>query len=89
MPNNDPWVVCPDCNGEGKHTLHGIAIPMDEFQNEWHPDEQEAYLRGDYDTVCPTCNGRTTIKSSEVQDYHDRLQEAAIMRMESGLYFDH
>jgi hypothetical protein len=60
---------------------------MDEFQNEWHPDEQEAYLRGDYDTVCETCKGRKTIRKSEVQDYLERLQDEAVRRMESGQYY--
>ena len=58
---------CPNCRGKGTVALHGIAIPADEFRNEWHEDEQEAYLNGDYDTVCETCNGSGTVTEEELR----------------------
>lgn len=57
---------CPNCRGKGTVALHGIAIPAEEF-NDWHPDEQEMYLNGDYDTVCETCNGSGTVTEEELE----------------------
>ncbi len=85
MSDNNPWVVCPDCDGEGKHVLHGIALTADDIEQQG-PDFIEDYMNGGYDTVCETCGGRTTIRESEVEEFYERLQDERVRRMESGIY---
>ena len=54
--------VCPECDGRGERALHGIAITGDEWNGpDWDDDSREAYVRGDYDTVCECCNGARVI----------------------------
>lgn len=84
------WAICGTCRGEGKHS-HAIgAITADEWASEWSADEQEGYLRGDYDRECETCGG--TGKVREVDEdradkatlalYEEQQQDAAAYRAE-------
>ena len=85
--NNDKWIVCPDCDGEGKHALHGIALTQDDIEEAGGEEFLDDYMSGAYDTVCETCKGRTTVRESQLEDYYDRVQEAHTMRMESGVMY--
>ena len=80
------YMVCPDCGGEGKHVLHGMAFTSSDIEEAGGDEFVEDMLSGMYDTVCETCGGQRVILKSERQDYYDRLQEAHVMRMESGYY---
>ena len=70
---------CPRCDGKGTQALHGIAIAGEEF-NEWAQEEQDAYIRGDYDTPCTMCNGKKTITEA---NYESQMEYESEMR---GLY---
>lgn len=77
----DNW--CEDCRGKGTRTLHGEAIPMFEFQ-EWDAEEREAYLSGEYDTICETCGGSGEVDPEEAAEKHEA---EAMLRMEAPHLF--
>lgn len=55
-------VVCPVCDGEGKHVNPAIdrnGISAEDFAND--PDFEEEYRSGVYDVRCDTCDGRNVI----------------------------
>ena len=84
MKPTGKWMVCPDCDGEGKHVLHGMAFTQSDIEEAGGDEFVEDMLRGVYDTVCETCKGRTTIRESQLEEYRFAMQEAHTMRMESG-----
>jgi hypothetical protein len=73
------WAICDDCNGDGTHALHGIAITASEWA-EWGEDDQDTYRRGGYDTTCETCGG--TGKVREVDE--DRCDPALLRSYQDG-----
>lgn len=85
------YEVCQDCDGRGSHALHGIAITGDEWNGpDWDDDSREAYIRGDYDTVCPTCKGKRVVlvldrqraTKAQIEAYDADLEAAAEIRAE-------
>lgn len=60
------WIVCPTCNGKGKHVTPGVdagGISAEDFHDD--PDFADAYMRGDYDVTCSRCDGRTTVQVAD------------------------
>lgn len=53
------YYVCDTCEGHGKHShaVDGNGITASEWA-EWDYEEQESYMRGDYDQTCEVCKGR-------------------------------
>ncbi len=51
------WIICPTCNGEGKHSLHLGAITEEDRDRDWSQDEFEDYTLGGYDRRCEDCEG--------------------------------
>ena len=59
------FIVCPTCNGKGKHVNPSIdASGIGEDDEFWDDDEDEdgesSYFSGRYDVTCYRCAGRTT-----------------------------
>ena len=58
-------VVCPRCNGRGRHvnpSIDGDGFTGEEW-NEMDEDFKESYWNGHFDVVCSVCNGlRITAK---------------------------
>lgn len=50
------WVICPTCDGHGKHSRHIGALTQSD-RDEWHPDELADYMAGGYDRACEPCDG--------------------------------
>lgn len=75
------WVVCDTCSGEGKHShaVDGDGISSSEWE-EWAPEEQESYMRGDYDRECEGCKGRGLVLDVD----WDKLDEATRKRVEEA-----
>lgn len=80
--------VCPRCRGAGSHVnpaIDGHGITMDEWENEWSPDEQDTYLSGGYDVTCYECKGLRVVKVVDeaacdpqlLKAYHRHLREEA------------
>ena len=81
------WVVCPVCDGEGKHVNPAIdagGISREDLD----PDFVENYIGGVYDVCCSHCQGRTTIQevdwdsltSEQADAYRAQLDELDKMR---------
>lgn len=68
-----PWVICPTCRGDGKHSRNLGAYTQEEFDEQFSPEEQEDYFNGVYDTTCNTCHG--TGKVRDVQESYTRHQD--------------
>ncbi len=70
------WVVCPTCDGAGKHVNPAIdcnGLTAEDFYAD--PDFMEEYVRGDYDVPCRTCNGRTTVKEIDLHSVSEPIRK--------------
>lgn len=86
---SDPWIICPVCEGEGKHVNPNIdanGLSDDDFHDD--PDFVEDYLSGVYDVGCNKCGGSGKMKASAVTAMYERHAEDAAARrlaaMENG-----
>lgn len=52
--NKGIWVICPTCDGHGKHSRRFGAMTVEELEDE---DFAEAYVAGAYDALCEDCKG--------------------------------
>lgn len=86
LRDGDYYIVCPDCHGEGKHALHGIALTSADIEEAGGQEFLDEYMAGTYDTLCETCQGKRVIKKYEEEAYRDAVQERHTMRMESGIW---
>ena len=67
---------CPLCKGTGTQTLHGAAIPMEEFMGpDWDDDMREGYTSGLYDHACYHCGGTGETTREGWDWYQVELQE--------------
>lgn len=55
------WVICSQCDGEGKSSAYLGAYTAEEFHEAFSDDDQQAYFRGEYDRTCECCRGRGSI----------------------------
>lgn len=78
------WIICPTCQGEGTSSAHLGAIPAEEFHNEWAPEEQEAYLRGDYDTTCERCGGSGKVRDEPEAERDYAWESESMLRAMGG-----
>lgn len=60
-----PWIICPTCSGDGWHSRNLGSFTREEFDYTFSPDEQDAYIRGEYDSLCQTCEGTGKVRSNE------------------------
>lgn len=59
------YIVCPTCNGRGKHVnpaidCDGIGEDDEFWEDDRDEDGESAYFSGKYDVTCYGCAGRTT-----------------------------
>lgn len=61
MSQQGKWIICPICDGEGKHSRAlGVVDP-----NDFAPDEWDEYMRGGYDSQCAVCEGEGKVRDNE------------------------
>lgn len=65
--NRSPWVICPTCSGDGKHSQHLGSYTQSEFDDAFDPEEQEEYFAGAYDTICQTCRGQGKLREDDLK----------------------
>jgi hypothetical protein len=80
------YVVCPRCDGEGKHTNPAIdgngitASEMHEILND-DPDFLEDYMGGMYDIPCTECHGkRVVLEIDEAECTPEQIKQYAFDR---------
>lgn len=93
--------VCDECGGRGTTYLGWSAAEQpsygyEDFQED--PDFAEAYMNREYDRSCPGCDGRNVVEEFDdkgsspdaVESWHEWItcayEDAAVRRMESGIY---
>lgn len=61
------WEICGCCQGSGgvDHPAFSNGITSSEWAD-MLPDEQDCYMRGDYDVKCEPCNGSGKVKVPDV-----------------------
>jgi RecJ-like exonuclease len=62
------WRICPECEGEGKHSK-ALGIISSDRQDEWSEEEFENYMSGGYDQRCSTCKGTGKVTKEFYEDY--------------------
>lgn len=60
--DRSPWMICPDCGGDGHHSKHLGAFTQEDVDRDWDPEPWQGYLRGEYDKTCDTCGGSGKIR---------------------------
>ncbi len=89
-------IVCPRCNGEGKHvnpSIDGHGLTAEDLQDD---DFRESYFSGVYDVRCEECKGNNVIDEIDhdtcktrlswfkgLMRYYNKLQLDADARRES------
>ncbi len=66
------FVVCPTCNGKGKHVNPSIdahGITAEEWDRDWSYEDRENYMSGVYDVQCYECNGRRVVPEVDKTPY--------------------
>jgi hypothetical protein len=91
MANNrkedNPWLVCPVCNGEGKTVNPNIdahGLTAEDFYDD--PDFAEDYRSGVYDITCAACNGMRVVKKQRIQELEQNAEDRALAARENGDY---
>jgi hypothetical protein len=73
--------VCTTCDGKGKHVNPSIdshGITSDEWQNDWSPEEQEAYMGGAYDVSCYECKGARVVPAVDEDKCNEEMKAALV-----------
>ena len=86
------WVICGNCDGEGKHShaIDGHGITASEREMDWDDDSWDLYLRGGYDQICQQCKGSGKLKAPIIPDHlkeemrrHQEALDAMYWEMEA------
>lgn len=82
---NDPWLVCPICNGEGKTVNPNIdanGLTYEDFNED--PDFREDYMSGVYDITCAACNGMRVLKRQRLKELEQNAEDRRLAAREDG-----
>lgn len=83
------WVICGECNGNGRHSGHLGAICGDEMR-EMGPDFMEDYMAGNFDIACTSCDGsgKVTVVDRDAILPADRAAFLQQERDERDMYYE-
>ncbi len=76
-PDTSPWMICPECSGDGKHSRHLGSFTQEDRDRDWDPDEWQDYLDGAYDKPCDVCGGTGKIRTKAYETLMERRAEHA------------
>ena len=82
---DDPWLVCPVCNGEGKTVNPSIdagGLTREDFDED--PDFREDYMSGMYDITCRACNGQRVVKQERLRELEQNAEDRRLAARENG-----
>lgn len=77
VSDTSPWIICPDCSGEGKHSRHLGSFTSEDIERDWDPDDWEDYLQGGYDRQCDVCRGSGKVRLKAWANLKERRAEFA------------
>ncbi|MDZ5605314.1 hypothetical protein SJI00_21295 [Pseudomonas sp. RP23018S] len=84
MKDKLKWVICSTCMGNGKigHPALSNGFTWSEW-NQFHMEEQAAYMDGEYDVVCTACKGLGRIRVPDVAAMsYEEKRELVLQRRE-------
>lgn len=82
---NDPWLICPVCNGEGTTVNPAIdahGLTAEDFRED--PDLAEDYASGVYDITCAACNGKRVVKRARIKALAQNAEDRRLAARENG-----
>jgi DnaJ-class molecular chaperone len=85
MAKNDPWLVCPVCNGEGKTVNPNIdcnGLTAEDFAED--PDFAFDYKHGMYDIQCQACHGKRVVKQARIKELEQNAEDRRLAARENG-----
>ena len=87
-------IICPHCDGEGKHVNSAVEHPMGGITaSEWEeagPEFRYNYTHGLYDIECERCHGNkiiVVIDETKLTQEHQDDYKAYLDMLEQMLYF--
>lgn len=86
QPDRSPWMICPECSGEGKSSAYLGAFTREDIERCWDPDDWQDYLEGAYDRPCTVCGGTGKIREKAYEAF---CEERAERRSESHHHYEH
>jgi hypothetical protein len=87
MSKNDPWIVCPVCDGEGTTVNPNIdcnGLTEEDFRED--PDFAEDYMKGVYDITCAACLGNRVVKAERIIELEQHAEDRRLAARENGDY---
>jgi hypothetical protein len=87
MTKDDPWIVCPVCEGEGKTVNPNIdcnGLTREDFDED--PDFREDYMSGVYDITCAACHGNRVVKQARIRELEQNAEDRRLAARENGDY---
>lgn len=95
---NSSRIVCPTCNGNGRHFRRDLDenLMVDSFREDCDEDGFNAYRNGAFDEVCTECNGNNVIDDVDwdtlpiwvkncIEDWEDDIRiDEQVHRAECG-----
>lgn len=76
-PDRSPWIICPECSGEGKSSAYLGSFTREDIERDWDPDDWQEYLDGAYDRPCNVCRGTGKLRQSAWDNYCEEHAERA------------
>ena len=77
------YEVCPKCEGRGT-AVNPVLSVWTESDRYDDPEGFERMLAGDYDVICPRCNGLRVVSQESEEDFRERVEDAHTRAWESG-----
>jgi hypothetical protein len=81
----EPWLVCPVCDGEGKTVNPNIdanGLTAEDFAED--PDFAEDYKSGMYDITCAACSGKRVVKQARLRELEQNAEDRRLAARENG-----
>lgn len=82
---DDPWIICPTCEGEGKTVNPNIdahGLTGEDFAED--PDFAEDYFSGVYDIQCRCCDGAGKVRQSAIKRMRQAADDRRLRAMEDA-----
>jgi hypothetical protein len=85
LAEDEPWILCPVCNGEGKTVNPNIddnGLTEEDFRED--PDFAEDYKSGVYDITCNACHGLRVVKPRRIEELQQNAEDRRLAARENG-----